>query len=133
MTRKTIHSLMLLWLALIGLAWGTPCMGAEASRQTATLPTAHERKDRLWVPNRDDTHQAAVSGRQTCRIGAPRLYDYTSTPGPRPTHSTGHIPYYAKFNPYNQLHYGWLRRQLTASHPHARADYYVYALRHIIR
>ena len=65
-------------------------------------------------------------------VSVPR-HDYEPAPQSHQPRPTSRIPDYYKFNPYNLLPYGWLRRLLKASHPHARADYYVYALRHILR
>ena len=71
---------------------------------------------------------ATVCGEPTVRRATVQRSPQSHQPRP-----TSRIPDYYKFNPYNLLPYGWLRRLLKASHPHARADYYVYALRHILR
>ena len=68
-----------------------------------------------------------VIGGRVAGLGAVGIHGGTAR------RATPRIPDYYKFNPYNLLPYGWLRRLLKASHPHARADYYVYALRHILR
>ena len=93
---------------------------------------AETRRDRLWGADSPSCDRAALLP-QHARFGAAPRYDYEPAPQSHQPRPTSRIPDYYKFNPYNLLPYGWLRRLLKASHPHARADYYVYALRHILR
>lgn len=130
---KTLRSLLLLMVALMGTTFCASALAHTSARSAMSEAPACERKDRLWAPEHGHEHQAALNSQQSSHISAPRLNDYTPHPAPRHTHASGYMPPYAKFNPYNLLHSGWLCRWLHASHPHARADYYVYALRHIIR
>ena len=93
---------------------------------------SHERRDRLWGADSPSCDRAALLP-QHARFGVAPRHDYEPAPQSHQPRPTSRIPDYYKFNPYNLLPYGWLRRLLKASHPHARADYYVYALRHILR
>ena len=104
----------------------------EAALVAEPVPVG-QRSDGLYAPQQQKSGQAVISEQQNCRLSLPRLHDYLPTTGPRPTSTDGRVPDYAKFNPYNLISHGWLRRQLTASHPHAQGRYYVYALRHILR
>lgn len=104
----------------------------EAALVAEPVPVG-QRSDGLYAPQQQKSGQAVISEQQNCRLSLPRLHDHLPTTGPRPTSTDGRVPDYAKFNPYNLISHGWLRRQLTASHPHAQGRYYVYALRHILR
>ncbi len=88
--------------------------------------------DRLWGNERPSCSQVALQPQPQRYVSSPR-YDYEPVPQSYEHRLLSRIPDYAKFNPYNLITCSWLRRLLKASHPYARAGYYVYALRHIIR
>lgn len=135
MSRLLQSLLLTLVLILTGPVSGSTAQAAPAKEKAlvAEPVPVGERSDGLYAPQQQKSGQAVLSEQQNCRLSLPRLHDYLPTTGPRPTSADGRVPDYAKFNPYNLISHGWLRRQLTASHPHAQGRYYVYALRHILR
>lgn len=135
MSRLLQSLLLTLVLILTGPVSGSMAQAAPAKEKAlvAEPVPVGERSDGLYAPQQQKSGQAVLSEQQNCRLSLPRLHDYLPTTGPRPTSADGRVPDYAKFNPYNLISHGWLRRQLTASHPHVQGRYYVYALRHILR
>ena len=135
MSRLLQSLLLTLVLILTGHVSGSTAQAAPAKEKAlvAEPVPVGERSDGLYAPQQQKSGQAVLSEQQNCRLSLPRLHDYLPTTGPRPTSADGRVPDYAKFTPYNLISHGWLRRQLTASHPHVQGRYYVYALRHILR
>lgn len=135
MSRLLQSLLLTLVLILTGPVSGSTAQAAPVKEKAlvAEPVPVGEHSDGLYAPQQQKSGQAVLSEQQNCRLSLPRLHDYLPTTGPRPTSADGRVPDYAKFNPYNLISHGWLRRQLTASHPHAQGRYYVYALRHILR
>lgn len=135
MSRLLQSLLLTLVLILTGPVSGSTPQAAPAKEKALVVEPVPvgERSDGLYAPQQQKSGQAVLSEQQNCRLSLPRLHDYLPTTGPRPTSADGRVPDYAKFNPYNLISHGWLRRQLTASHPHAQGRYYVYVLRHILR
>lgn len=132
--KQTLRLLLLLMALLLASVSGfaeTVDSAVACDDVTHCVPS-QERRDRLWGSDSPSCDRAALLP-QHARFGAAPRHDYEPAPQSHQPRPTSRIPDYYKFNPYNILPYGWLRRLLKASHPHARADYYVYALRHILR
>ncbi len=135
MSRLLSSLLLTLMLMLAAPAAGSAAQAAptkDTALAAEPVPVG-QRSDGLHAPQQQKSSQAVIGEQQNSRLSLPRLHDYLPPTGPRPTSADGRVPDYAKFNPYNLISHGWLRRQLTASHPHVQGRYYVYALRHILR
>lgn len=132
--KQTLRLLLLLMALLLASVSGfaETVDSAVACNDVTHCVPSHERRDRLWGADSPSCDRAALLP-QHARFGAAPRHDYEPAPQSHQPRPTSRIPDYYKFNPYNLLPYGWRRRLLKASHPHARADYYVYALRHILR
>lgn len=128
--------LLLLVMALVfaGVTESWAASKDEAA-QCQTIPLqgpCRDSSDRLWGNDQPSCSQVALQPQSQRYVSSPR-YDYEPVPQSHEHRLLSRIPDYAKFNPYNLITCSWLRRLLKASHPYARAGYYVYALRHIIR